>query len=128
MRTRELARHLGVSYRQLDYLARRPELRTVSADLAGATGSGTRRHWSPEVVARLEIAGRLADVSGQPWGILAAAVMRSPEPPLAGWALLDGGGVHFAADEYELVEALAEVEGGIVARFGTIEARTTVAA
>ena len=117
--TRELAAHLNVTYRQLDHLARQhgPDGR----DLAGARGSGAgrTRWWTPELVARLEVATALAQASGHLWGNVAAAIVTADEePPRSGWVLLDDlGDVYYVTSERGVARLLARGNGGITARY-----------
>jgi hypothetical protein len=113
--TRELSDRLGVSYRQLDYLARN----VPGGDLAGAAGSGSRRRWPASLVGRLTLATHLAGVSGRPWRDMALSVLHAGEPPAAvGWVLLDDlGDVHYAVDHWELARLVARGNGGIVSRY-----------
>jgi hypothetical protein len=113
--TADLARHLGVSYRQLDYLART----TIDGgDLAGARGQGSRRVWRDDLVARLAVATVIAGVTGRRWGEVARAVVDGPEPPPDGWVVVDDlGSVFYAADERAVVAVLARGNGGTCSRY-----------
>lgn len=123
MRTSDLAAHLGVSYRQLDYLTRRPDAALTNADL-GANGSGTRRTWPAAVVARLEVAVALAAATPGPeasstFPALADAVIAwTGIVPMAGWALLtEAGHVTIADEPVDLLDAIEASGGGLVVRY-----------
>jgi hypothetical protein len=83
---------VGCTYRQLDYLIR-------VGILTGETlnnGSGSRRAFTPDHVARLAVAYRLASAMprhGSPassaWPLWANAVLNGPPPPARGFAVLD---------------------------------------
>lgn len=134
MRTQELAEHLGVTYRQLDYLTRRDGAVVTNADL-GAHGSGTRRRWPAGVVARLEIAAALAGVgptagppssagSTLPFPLMADAVLAwGGDVPMAGWVLLtEGQTIEIAADLADLGPSITAAGGGVVTRFELTDA------
>ena len=86
--SREVCQLVGCSYRQLDYAVRISGAAPVSGE--ATPGSGHRRGWSHEQVARLAIANHLA---GSPatggFSVLAAAALDAdlPEPPAAGYAV-----------------------------------------
>lgn len=123
--TMELADRLGVSFRQLDYLARSAG---INETIGGARGSGggRQRVWPASVVDRLVVATELAQVVvhggrgyGYPWGTTAKLILAGPEPVRpGGWVLVDDlGAVRYAADPVGLAGLLARGWGGVVARY-----------
>lgn len=89
--TREVCDLLGVSFRQMDYVAR-----TVIGD---TPGSGVHRRWDDVTIDRLTVARALLDAAGalvaprqSPWPQLVDAVMAAGEPT-PGWVTLRPGGV-----------------------------------
>jgi hypothetical protein len=118
--TNELGARLGLTFRQLDHLAR--TMAVDGVDIAGSTGSGIHRVWPWGVVNRLEVAAALSRQIPEPatyrWSSIARAVLQGPHPPPVGWVLLDDfGDVYYARDEWELGRALARGDGGLVAHF-----------
>jgi hypothetical protein len=118
MRSRQVADLAGISYRQLDYLTR-----TVDAlsDGTMSRGSGTRRLWTPDQLARITIAALLTDAAGQAnLPAMANAVFTvNARPPRAGWAWcshdpVDAG---YSADIRDLVEHLEQAGAGVVVSY-----------
>jgi hypothetical protein len=129
--TTQLADRLGVTFRQLDHLARSTWLQSQLAP--GGAGHGRERIWPPDVIARLEIATAFSGVL--PWGAAARTLLAGPTRPAdAEWVLVraingrhtgvhghglpgaDLGEVRYAATSFELVAALERGDGGLVAR------------
>lgn len=86
MRSRDVAALVGISYRQLDYLAR-----TRSVDMPDP-GSGHYRDWPPAMVVRLALACHLAasapGTQSQLPEIVRLAMAMGEDPPRRGYALL----------------------------------------
>jgi hypothetical protein len=123
MRTAELAAHLDVSYRQLDYLVGRPGGIT-SEDLGVTPGSGNRRVWPGWIIARLEVATKLAKLMGDvtgcaAWPALVDRVLAyEGDIPATGWALLDDlGDVHIAPELPPVLDRLRKAGGGLFVCF-----------
>lgn len=124
-----MADRLGLSYRQLDYLAR---ILSLDPHHLGARGSGTRRVWPPYVVARLEVAQALLSavptlsmetIGGPTWTGLARAVLEhDQDPPPSGWVILDDlGDLHYCTTSTDLGRVLGRGSGAVVARFARQE-------
>lgn len=100
--TMELADRLGVTFRQLDYLA--SETGCVELVAGGRGQAGRQRVWPEVVVAKLSVATALANASGgRPWSSVAKLVLEGPVPPPSGWALLDPlGNVRYGGSPADL--------------------------
>jgi hypothetical protein len=93
--SRSVAIMLGVTYRQLDHAIRCVNELGQLPGMAG--GSGSRRRFSVDTLRRLDVAARLAEAHPGGrfgyWPHAVAAVMRGPEPPLSGFAVLSPDGM-----------------------------------
>lgn len=121
MRTTELAQHLDVSFRQLDYFVGRPDSPITHADLGVTPGPGSRRLWPPWIIGRLEVATKLAklidDAAGcAAWPTMADKVLRwEGDVPQNGWVLVDDlGDVHIAETLAEVSVQLRKSSGGLL--------------
>jgi len=89
MRSVDVCKAVGISFRRLDYLARTKQLDGM------ATGSGCPRVWDDRLVVRLALANRLASVGPQApsqsaFQEVATAALdpEVPDPPRSGYALV----------------------------------------
>lgn len=119
---RRLAPLLGVTYRQLDYAVRSTDALRNLPSMAG--GSGSRRQFDADTVARLAVAARLTEafpgstqLTGSQWMASVQAVMAGPVPPRSGFALLrPEGGVEYFDRTLDL-GAVAPGPVGTVVRY-----------
>ncbi len=93
-----LAKHLGVSHRQIYWAARWAGW----TDTEPWRAKGSRMLWMPEQIRRMEVAAALAHAdpggkrgSGTILPLAAKAVFAGPEPPEEGWAWLANGRVRY---------------------------------
>jgi hypothetical protein len=114
------ARSLGVTFRQLDVLAR---------SLDWTPGSGAHRAWRPEWVARLRVARALLDVVGDlgnpgfsPFPRFARAVLDGPDPRRYQWVAWSAAdGVTYSISP---THAVGGQSGAVVARIPRQESTT----
>ena len=106
--SQQVVDRLGITYRQLDALAR---------DVFGMSqGSGSRRHWDPEVVRCLDVAVALtAAVPQWPEGHCSALprfardVLDGPTPAERGWALWVRGTVVYPTTPRQLADMFRQL-------------------
>lgn len=105
MRSGELARHLGITYRQIDWVSR-------TGGVVEGQGSGSLREWGPQDVRRLEVARDLSDATGRTFTPLGRIALAGPVVPDEGWAVLVGERIGYL-DDTEVIGRLAEGLGGV---------------
>lgn len=133
MRTQQLAEHLGVSYRQLDYLVGRPGSPLTAEALGAAPGPGNRRIWPGWIIARLEVATKLAQIAGaglgSQWPAIVDRVLAwDGDLPPTGWALIDDlGDAHIAETLPQILDKLRKAGGGLMVCYALSPALAEVA-
>ena len=105
----QLAKFLGVSFRQLDYGTRQSVLHEQ-------VGHGKKRVWTPPVIRRLQVAALLArhmPTRQSAWPGMIDIVAQGPAPPDEGYVLLRDEQVSYSPTP----PALNPREGGVVVRY-----------
>lgn len=109
--TTQVAAIVGLSYRQLDYLAR---------TIDWTPGSGGHRIWSAADIRRLTIAKAIDAAAPGPGKsqrgslpTIARAVLAGPPPPASGWAAYFRGLVDYGPTP---TDAIGDLPGAVVAK------------
>ena len=128
MTSRRLCERLGISYRQLDYACRLGLIHDT------ATGSGSRRHFDADTVARLTIAAQVKAAAdrlfydGMAWPTAVASVMNSPMPARRGYAVVIGHGLATFHDDADLADLCGRHGAVLVVPYDVDAAPEAVAA
>lgn len=113
---REVCALAGITYRQLDYLARTRRI----PDFDGTPGSGNRRRWSADLARRISVAACIHRFSPT-WGqsadtvhsfpFVAGVVLDGPPPPATGWAITTSdGAIAYTVDADGLIDTIPVLE------------------